>query len=58
MNKNWPFDQVSNPNDKLFSTMKSKLFLIIIGDTQWGLGEGGGLFFWFLGGFLNTKLDI
>lgn len=35
VNKNWPFEQglLSNPNDKLCNTMKSNLFLVIVGDT-------------------------
>lgn len=35
MNKNWPFEQglFSNPNDKLCNTVKSNLFLVIVGDA-------------------------
>lgn len=35
MNKNWPFEQglLSNANDKLCNTMKSNLFLVIVGDA-------------------------
>lgn len=35
VNNNWPFGQglLSNPNDKLCNTVKSNLFLVIVGDA-------------------------
>lgn len=35
VNKKWPFEQglLSNLNDKLCNTMKSNLFLVIVGDA-------------------------